>query len=283
MVLEQLLKEEWVESKPVFALIVGFVYTFIGAVTAFIFFGSNLSIAMLFLATLLIVPNLIRLYDVEEARERKEGLQHFFHNHGDVFEACLFLFVGIFIGYIVLGVIGFGMQIDFSTMFSYQLNFLENQQGLTDKVIGNFFDQPYNPTLGQFFAISTKNLETAMIFFVLSFFYGAGAIFLILLNASIFSTFILYVMENLAKQISQIFLVLGIFSVHLIPEVSGFLLAAIAGAVVSKALCQEHIGSDYFRNVFKDATVLLAISFMIIMFAAFLEVYVTAGLFHTYV
>ncbi|MBD3310186.1 hypothetical protein GF351_03125 [Candidatus Woesearchaeota archaeon] len=282
MVLEQLLKERWVEKRPLFALIVGFVYTFVGAGTAFIFFGRNISVAMLFLASLLIVPNLNMLFDVEEKRERKEGLKHFFRNHRDVFEACLFLFLGIFIGYLALGIGANASGMDFSEIFSYQLNFLENQQGLSGEVIGDFLESPFRADAGQFLAISTKNLETALIFFMLSFFYGAGAIFLIILNASIFSTFLIYIVDTLAKSMSQVPSLLGIFSIHLVPEVSGFLLAAIAGAMVSKALIKEKLGCNCFRNVFKDATVLLAVSFLVIMVAAFLEVYVSASLFHSF-
>ena len=282
MVLEYILKEDLAERRPLFAMIAGFIFTFIGAGTAFIFFGKNVSIAMLFLATLLIVPLLIKLFDVEEERERKEGLKHFFHNHGDVFEACLFLFVGVFIGYLVLGMMVNVLGVDFNSAFDYQLDVLESQQGLSKDVIENFMNMDFNPGFGQFLGIATANLGTALIFFILSFFYGAGAIFLIVLNASIFSTFISYIANNLAKSFIQMLPLLGAFFVYSIPEVSGFLLAAIAGAVVSKAVIQEKLGSDHFRNVFKDATILLVISFIIIIIAALLEVYVGARLFYSF-
>jgi uncharacterized membrane protein SpoIIM required for sporulation len=70
--------------------------------------------------------------------------------------------------------------------------------------------------------------------------------------------------------------------IHLIPEISGFLLAAIAGGVVSKAILHEKKGSKGFKNVFKDATVLILIAVGLVLLAAVLEVFVTARLFQVF-
>ena len=72
--------------------------------------------------------------------------------------------------------------------------------------------------------------------------------------------------------------ILGVFSLHLIPEVLAFLLAAIAGGVVSRALIKEKWKSQGFRNVFKDATILVLISFVILLVAALLEAFVSTSL-----
>jgi hypothetical protein len=67
--------------------------------------------------------------------------------------------------------------------------------------------------------------------------------------------------------------------IHLIPEMAGFLLAAIAGGVISKAFAREKFKSLQFSNVAKDATMMLVISCGLIILAAALEVYVTSNLF----
>ena len=68
----------------------------------------------------------------------------------------------------------------------------------------------------------------------------------------------------------------------MVPEVSGFLIAAIAGGVVSKAVLTEKKGSKAFRNVFKDATMLMLIAIGLVVLSVFLEFFVTAKLFQAF-
>lgn len=277
MVLETI-KFNWMMKKPLVFFIFGAVYAVLGYLLARIFFGSNVSIAMLFLTTLFAVPSLIKMLEVEEALESKEGLRHFIHNHKDIIEAYLFLFLGIFIGYVILGM----ASKDFTSIFDFQVHFLERQEGLSTELIAGFLDKPLQTTPVHVLSIMSNNLIVSAICFVLSVFYGAGAIFLLVLNASIFSSFVLYVSQQLARVPGDALAVLGFFSIHLIPEVAGFLLAAIAGGVVSKAILTEKLFSVGFKNVLRDAVMLLLLSMGFIVLGSILEVYATAPLFHYY-
>ena len=279
MVLESI-KIDWIERRPYISFFFGFIYVFSGYFIAGFFF-DNVSIPMLFLATLLIVPSLMKLIEIEEKRESRYGLKHFFKEHKDVIEAYIFLFIGVFAGYVVLG---YMVDSDkFASIFQFQLNFLREQQGLSKELIDKFFTSPLQPSLENVAGVLQSNLTVMLLSFVLSIFYGVGAIFLITLNASIFASFIVFVAQYLADKISKIFMVVGIFMIHMIPEISGFLLAAIAGGVLSKALMREKFGSQGFRNVMKDTLMLLAIACILILAAAFLEVYVTTYMFHKFV
>lgn len=276
MVLETI-KIRWIENRPYIAFIFGFVYTFIGYYVALIFFRNYVSIAMLFLSTLLVVPSLVKLLEIEERRESLYGLRNFFIEHRDVIEAYLFLFIGVFAGYILLGSLLRGDS--YLSVFDAQRNFLMNQEGLSRDLLGNFMNAPFQPSMSEVLGLVTNNLLVSIILFVLSFLYGAGAIFLIIFNASIFASFVTFVIDYFTDKLSAAFAIIGIFSIHMIPEAAGFLLAAIAGGVVSKALMREKIGGKGFGNVITDATILLFISCLLIIFAAFLEVYVTTYLF----
>ncbi|MBU0536603.1 MAG: stage II sporulation protein M [Nanoarchaeota archaeon] len=276
MVLESI-KIKWIKHRPYIAFFFGLIYTIIGYFVAFIFFKSYISIAMLFLSTLLVVPSLVKLLDLEESLESRYGLRHFFSEHKDIVEAYIFLFIGVFIGYLMLG---FFMSAEhYLTAFEFQRDFLIGQEGLSGELIGNFMNTPFEPQIADVFSVLTNNLIVAIILFILSLVYGAGAIFLIIFNASIFASFITFVIDHLADKASTAFAILGVFSIHMIPEVSGFLLAAISGGVVSKALMKEKLGGRGFSNVITDATALLFVSCLMIIFAAFLEVYVTPFLF----
>lgn len=274
MVFEQI-RIRLIEKRPYFAFAIGFFYVLLGYATALIFFSSIISVAMMFLITLLLVPTVIKLFNVEEKRESRDALRHFMSDHRDIFEIYVFLFLGVFVGFFLVGL--------FSSVnvFDYQLNFLRSQQGLSSELVKNKLSTGIQPTFDGFLSIVENNLIVVLISFVLSFFYGAGSMFLIVLNASIFSTFILFVINNLGSATNKAAM-FGIFLIHLIPELSGFLLAAVAGGILSKALVREKLGSDGFSNVMKDAMTIFLISVALIVIGALLETYVTTSLFNMF-
>jgi len=272
--LEQL-RINLVEKRPYVAFFIGVVYVFVAFLTSKIFFPNIISIATLFLVTLLLVPSVIKLLGTEEKRERKDGIRNFFKDHRDIFEVYIFLFIGVLVGCILLA---WATSI---SNFSYQMDFLQKNQGLSSELIRTKTTQGLEYSFNSFLSLIQNNLLVIIICFVLSLFYGAGAMFLIVLNASIFSTFIFFIMRELPTLTNKA-AILGIFCVHMVPELLGFLLAAIAGGVVSKAVMQEKFLSQKFRNVMKDALILFVISAGIIVLAAFLETYVSTSLFNAF-
>jgi len=272
--LEQL-RINLVEKRPYAAFFIGIVYVFIAFFTSKIFFSKITSVATLFLVTLLLVPTIIKLLGIEERRERKDGAVNFFKDHKDIFEVYIFLFMGIFVGVLLLALI------TNLANFDYQLDFLKEQVRLSSDVVKEKIHTGIEPSLNSFLGLLENNLLVILICFVLSFFYGAGAMFLIVLNASIFATFVAFVMRELPTAINKAAL-LGIFSIHMIPELFGFLVAAIAGGVISKAVTQEKFLSSSFRNVMKDSFILFLMAAAIIVIAAFLETYITTTLFNMF-
>lgn len=274
MVFEQFLRIKTIERRPYYTFFLGLLYVFIAYFTSKLFFNEKISISIMFLITLLLVPTVLRLLNIEEIRERKDGLRRFFYDHKDIFEVYLFLFLGIFVGCFLLGLLS-GIN-----TFDYQLNLLKSQEGLSSELVQNKLTEGVSSSFQGFLGLLENNLAVALLCFVLSFFYGAGAMFLIVLNASVFSTFVLFVMNNLATTLNKT-AIFGIFLVHLLPELFGFMLAAIAGGVVSKALMKEKFGSEPFRNIIKDSSAIFLFSMAFIILAALLETYVSTALFNS--
>ena len=268
MVFEQFLESDDVKKNIFFIFLLGIIYVFMGYIVSAYFFKEHVSIVMLFTVTLLLVPSIYIILKVEEKIESKVGVRHFFHNHKDIFKIYLFLFIGIFFAFVVLGYLS---QL---SIFDYQLNFLQTRGDLTGEIINDFAAAEYSPAIENAFALISQNLLVVIIAFIMSVSYGAGALFLIVLNASVFASFICYV----TRAVGNAFPLISIFLIHLIPELSGFLIAAIAGGVVSRAIYREKFGSPGFKNVMKDAFVLLLIAAVLIVIAAFLEVFVSASL-----
>ncbi|MEA3430565.1 MAG: stage II sporulation protein M [Nanoarchaeota archaeon] len=272
--LERLLLMHKIEKRHYFAMLLGFAYSLIGIITAFFLFKDFMSLASIFLTTLLLVPTLIYYLGKEEKIEREEGLKHFFRNHKDVFETYLFIFHGVFLGFLLIGFFALNVNYDVS---AYQFDFLK-ARGITPDGVSVVPDS----TIGQVVNIIGRNLTVNVVAFFLSIAYGAGAIFLIVYNASIFASFIVLLVRYLSTTTAHATAIFATMLIHLVPEISGFLLAAIAGGVISRALMRERIGSLAFRNVIKDATVMFLLSIVLIVLAAFLEIYVTRGVFRLF-
>jgi uncharacterized membrane protein SpoIIM required for sporulation len=113
---------------------------------------------------------------------------------------------------------------------------------------------------------------------VLSVFYGAGSVFLVVFNASLFASFFFFIIKNLGAKLSSLVLFL-----HFIPELSGFLLVAIAGSILSVAIMHEHWGSPYFKNIIKNVVLMLGVAVVLIFLAAYLEVFISAKVIHALV
>ena len=279
MVLEDLFKIDLVRHRPCIATFFSFIFTFISFFIAFFLFKESMSVATVFLITILLVPAMVLLIKEEEKKERKYGLKHFFRNHKDIFEIYLYSFIGVFAAFLVIGFSAYGNQAVYNNIFDFQIDFLASQQGIGTETVQGFVDGAFQQGFEAAVSIFFHDLLVVLICFVLSFFFGASAIFLIILNGSVFANFIVLVVKTIADNFAQGMQAFLFFLIHLLPEISGFMIAAIAGGVVSKAVLYEKKGSVAFRNVFKDAAMLMLIAIGLVLVAAILEVFVTARLF----
>lgn len=279
MVLEEV-DTTWLLERPYVSFFLGFVYALIGYIIATLFFfEKSVSVAMLFLTTLLTVPTFVSILSYEERHERateETGVWSFLKNHRTIVEVYVLIFLGAFLGFLVLGVLA---QDKTPMLFEYQLQFLSDREGITTDVFENFFSSPPIPSVSSALTILQHNLSVALIAFFLSVVFGAGALFLIVLNASVFAAFGALILRYLATNFWGGVKIVFIFGMHLVPEMAGFIVAAIAGGVVSKAILVERFGTDAFKNVTRDALYLFLIACVLITAAAFIEIYVTADLF----
>ena len=268
MVFEQFLASKKVKTHALFIFAIGFFYAAVGYIVSSYFFMEDASIVMLFTITLLLTPSIFVLLNIEEKIERKEGTKHFFRNHKTIMKAYLFLFLGIFLAFVIFG------HFSGESFFTYQLDFLHARGDISTDVLNDFASTEYTRGFNDLTSLVSYDLFVVVVCFVLSVFYGAGALFLIALNASVFAAFIVSVGRIIGNPIP----ITSLFLIHMVPEIDGFLTAAIECGIVSIAIMKEKVGSDGFRNVMKDALVLLLIAAGLIIIGAFLELFVTAPL-----
>ncbi len=265
MVLEQFLDRKLVMRHASFVFILSAIYVFIAYLVQSLFFPGQ-SVATVLLLTILLVPSLHHLIILEEKVERK-GASHFWKRHRTIIKCYLGAFLGILAGFLVLGMANPGT-------LQYQVVQLE-QDHLRPETIASFMGQQFMPDVKTAIALFSHNLLYLLAGFVLAVFYGAGAIFLITYNASFFAAFVTELISRWAPATHLI----GVSLLHLLPESAGYILTAIAGATLSRALIHEKISGQPFRNVLKNCFLLLILAIAFILLAAFIETYVTAPVF----
>jgi uncharacterized membrane protein SpoIIM required for sporulation len=125
-----------------------------------------------------------------------------------------------------------------------------------------------------FYSIFTNNLRIMIIFFVLSLIFGAGSILFLAWNASVWGVVFGFMAT---RYINAIDTFVGTFlkvMPHMFLEAGGYFFAIIAGGIMSQAVLREKFGSNKFDYVMKDGSVFLIVSLLLLVLAAFVEVYV---------
>jgi len=270
MVLEQFLESPHVKRHAYFILFLSLIYVFIAYGIAYLFFKESMSLVAVFTLTIILIPSLHHIISLEEQIERKNGLRHFFRNHATIFKVYFAAFLGILIGFVMIGAL-----FDSVDIYAYQIDFLTGQSSIGAGAISKFASGSYVPSFADVIGLFSQNLGVMLIAFALSVFYGAGAVFLVVFNASLFSAFLFSFINSTSKTIASISFI------HFIPEISGFLLAAIAGAILSAAIINESFSSPYFKNVMKNTCIMLVFSIALVFMGVILEIYVSGSLIHS--
>lgn len=135
---------------------------------------------------------------------------------------------------------------------------------------------PETRSLGGCFGLIFNNNAIVLgLAILLSFIYGAGAIFLIGWNASVIGVFIgkemlnVNIFAGLARAIGYL--------PHGIPEIMGYFIGAIAGGVISVEMTKRRFHTKEFWTIMKDAAVLVVLAYIVLAFGALLEAWMIVG------
>lgn len=278
MVLESLVTPMLAERRPVPLMILGAVYAALGLFLSLWVFEEHATLVMIFLTTLAGVPLFYHTAKFEEEKhlviwdEKKLLWEHS--------KACTFLmaiFIGASIAFAVLYVVLPSAMT--SNIFSAQTQTIIN---LNQKVTGNSIQ----------FEVLTKiflNNVKVMIFCILfSFIYGTGALFILMWNASVigvalgnfFRVRIAEVASMVGFDVASTYLkVISMsvlrYSLHGIPEILAYVVAGVAGGIISVAVIRHDFNNKDFERIVLDASDLILISVGILFVAALIEVYIT--------
>ncbi|MFH1400938.1 MAG: stage II sporulation protein M [Nanoarchaeota archaeon] len=277
MVLEQLFGARWLERKPKVTFFLGFVYAELGIMSSLLVFPENPSLISIGFISILIIPtlnSLLALEENEDIRQKRFSLG-LFRAHSDIIQIYMYLFLGILLAYATFTLI---LPQDVSShLFETQLNIYRNAAGAAGSLAApsGAADQCLTSAC-HFFSILFNNVKVFTVCIIFSLVYGAGAILFLTWNASVWGSIFGYIAHRTAVLSTNLISFTGTFVVvfpHLITEAMAYFMAVFAGGIVSKAVIREKTDAKRFNHVVVDALIFFGIALVLLVLAAFLEVY----------
>jgi len=253
--IEALINLKEMEKRPLLTFLWAFMINSIAVITASLIQSIPGVDFGFFVVLFTIIPSvyfIVLLIKREEKREEKRierGGVSFWDIHGKDIIIYLLYFLGLTLSFALWSFFlpseSFGVQID-------KITAIRGTGALTQA--------------GAFTAIFMNNLQVMVVAFVFSLVFGAGAIFIIVWNASVLGVFI----GQFSRSLFHIPLVSAGFLLHGIPEIGGYVAAALAGGILSAAILRRRRG--ILPSIILDSAKLLLLGVALITLGAGIEI-----------
>ncbi|NQU79544.1 stage II sporulation protein M [Candidatus Woesearchaeota archaeon] len=265
--LDQLFNLNSIKGSSLNIILLGVIYGFLGTFSALLLFPHYVAIMSFAFTSILLIPSIGYMIARDEnivARERHFSVRKLFSDHKDIMRLYILVFIGIFIAYMSIGALTSTAYVD--TFFDAQLRVA----GIAGQATG---------IGGEFAGILLNNLLVLGICFLLSLAYGAGSIIFIVWNASVWGIVFGYFIRQAVSSIdtnplfyfAQVFLP---FLPHMVTEAASYIVAAVMGGILAKAVIREKLFSHKFNHILVDALLLGVVGFLLVLLSGVIEVFV---------
>ncbi|MDP3727994.1 MAG: stage II sporulation protein M [bacterium] len=282
MVLEALLGAKEAEKRPYYVFLLGMLYASVAVFLSLWIFRSEASLILVFLMVFASLPLIYKTTNFEAKKSYKLSEDKLPRAHIDALKVFLYLFMGFTIA-MAIWYIALPSDITYD-LFSSQIstiNSINNNSATGNVTAWNFLS-----------IIILNNLKVLVLCLLFSFFFGAGAIFILAWNASVISTALgNFMRTSLSEYASTIGLVkVGIYfqvfslaliryMTHGIFEILAYLIGGLAGGLISIAIINKHFEGDHFRIIIKDVVDLMILAVLLVVIAGLIEVFITPMFF----
>lgn len=273
MVLEHIFPEDWLERKGMYSFILGVMYSIVGIILSSILFPGDPALVAVAFTSLLLLPELYKIFSIEERRERVEQVVSFRALWRDDIDVVR-IYISLFLGILLVYSIGTIILPDFQTnsLFREQLE-VRLGSGFAGAATGVIFSGRL------FFDLLSNNFLVLVAVFIMALLTGDGAIFLITWNASVWGALFGFLAKTAGLFAGQNpFFLLGKIMIivfpHMILEALSYFLAAISGSVISKDVILEQFASERFMEVFSFNMYLLIFALCFLLLGGIVETFV---------
>jgi len=255
--LSAILKPETIKKQPTNAVFIAALMIGVGFVSAFFIFPAEFSISIISFSSLFMLPFVIRMLETERMKKgQKSKFTQIFNRHHSIIIFFIFIFIGMSIEYTLL--FGFVPPDIGNIAFEQQLNLVLRAP------VGYFVNMEI------FWEIVTNNLRLVFVCMLLSVFYGVGAIFILNYNSSIVGMIYGASIRSIIWGATYpVFPNPLWYLPHIILEVTAYLFASIAGAMMYRAI---KLGERSYNAFMRDSMIFLALSIALIFIAGYVEV-----------
>lgn len=278
MVLESILRAHFALKHPLALLLFAIVITTTSMGVALITFPEYSSVLSIAFITIGSVPVFFRIFAHEERTEatKPKNPATFLGRHFHIIKAFAFFFIGVVIAY------AFWYQ---NLPLDYKGDVFKEQEknwsrivslsgqaqgtGILESCQGAIKEKHFMKLA--FSCIFANNAIVLAWSLLLSFFFGAGAIFLIAWNASVIGLVIGKEIELGGLQ-AGILRGVGLLP-HGMPEIVSYFIGAIAGGIVSATVAKKSFLKKEFETIALDVLAMVIISYVVLLAAALIEAY----------
>lgn len=263
--LDILFNPQKAQRHPIEIIFIGIFYSSLSVFLGSWIFESSRSISIIFLTViscLYVVQGAIRAEEKKERGHIEE--ERLLREHRGTIYLILFLFIGFTISFTLWAF--FLPQDTALKVFSSQKVSVEKIRMITGNAVSA-------NTLAKIFLNNVKVVAVSLIFALA---YGAGAIYILVWNASVMG----YVIGTIAKGkfgFAAIPFVMFKYLLHGIPEMLAYIVAAFAGGILYFAFIRgDLVKKEKIKKITIDTAILLLISFALLAISAVIEVYVSS-------
>jgi len=278
MVVESFINYLQAEKRPDEMIFFGFIITTIAILLAMWVFPSYASFAMVTFTVMAVLPLMIYIMRFEkEKQEKARTLRLFIHKRAVLF--FVFLFLGISLAFTTWFLI---LPMDAANnLFFLQINTITEINSPTGAAV---------LTQGMFSTILANNARILAFSILFSFVFGAGAIFILVWNASVLGAAMASAVKiavaangsGAASYFGAFSFSLVRFLVHGIPEVTAYFIGGLAGGILSFTILDYKFGGKaLLKKLYislKDSSALIAAAVLLLVVAALIEVFIVPAL-----
>ena len=262
--LESLLRPKNAKLRDVFLIAV--MFSFIGVAFSIQIFPAQASVFSVCLITIMFMPFFQKLFASEEKKDYKLH-KNILVRH----KKLIWVFGVFFIGLVCALSFLYVFFPNARGAFSMQEDWYKSQgKTLTGQATAS----------ADFSSFLANNTQVLVMVFLLSTLFGAGAVFILVWNASIIAVYVGFVINSFIRNgvSSQFAYLLGVpvglgsIALHGIPEIAAYFVAALAGGMLSVGIVREKF-RGHFEKILVDSLLFLALAEFLIIIAALLEAY----------
>ena len=285
MVLESIIGPKKAEKKPFDLFFVGFLYASVAMFLSLWIFRDQTSLVMVFLTVMAALPLVYETMKYEERKDSSNSSEYkLLKEHSKALSFLIFLFLGTVVSFSLWYILLPEKIVD--SVFNTQISTIKN---INANIFGiDIVTSQYINSSNLFGQIFSNNLKVFLFSIFFSFFFGAGALFILIWNASVISTAIgNFFRVNISEYASTFGFIkfagyfhiysLGLlrYFIHGIPEILAYFVGGLAGGIISIAVTRHEVGTKEFTKVLIDSIDLIIIAVALLFVAGLLEVYVT--------